>query len=57
MFQHFDQDRSGTIDGLELQSALNQFGMKLPPHLLSLLVSKFGALGWQPTLKKSRTWN
>ena len=42
MFQHFDQDHSGTIDGSELQSALNQFGMKLPPHLVSLLVAKFG---------------
>lgn len=41
MFQHFDQDYSGTIDGSELQSALNQFGMKLPPHLVSLLVAKF----------------
>ena len=39
MFQHFDQDYSGTIDGMELQSALNQFGMKLPPHLVSELVA------------------
>ena len=41
MFQHFDEDYSGTIDGSELQSALNQFGMKLPPNLVSLLVAKF----------------
>ena len=52
MFQHFDKDRSGTIDGLELQSALNQFGMKLPPHLMSLLLAKFGTLGKQ-SMKKS----
>ena len=45
MFQHFDQDYSGTIDGTELQSALNQFGMKLPPHLVSLLVAKFCTSG------------
>lgn len=44
MFRHFDKDGSGTIDTWELQSALNQFGMKLSPHLLSLLVAKFGTL-------------
>jgi len=42
VFQHFDKDRSGTIDRSELQKALDQFGMKLPQHLLSLLVAKFG---------------
>lgn len=47
MFRHFDKDGSGTIDTWELQSALNRFGMKLSPHLLSLLVSKFGTLGRQ----------
>jgi len=41
VFRHFDRDRSGTIDRSELQKALNQFGMKLPQHLLSLLVAKF----------------
>lgn len=45
MFQHFDQDYSGTIDSSELQSALNEFGMELPPHLVSLLVAKFGMSG------------
>jgi len=43
VFQHFDKDRSGTIDRSELQKALNQFGMKLPQHLLSLLVAKFAS--------------
>jgi Ca2+-binding EF-hand superfamily protein len=47
VFRHFDKDGSGTIDTGELQSALNQFGMKLSPHLLSLLVAKFGMLGRQ----------
>jgi Ca2+-binding EF-hand superfamily protein len=47
VFRHFDKDGSGTIDTWELESALNQFGMKLSPHLLSLLVSKFGTLGRQ----------
>ena len=45
MFRHFDKDGSGTIDTPELQSALNQFGLKLSSHLLSLLVAKFGKLG------------
>ncbi|KAI0000945.1 hypothetical protein BJV77DRAFT_938931, partial [Russula vinacea] len=35
VFKYFDEDRSGTIDGLELQTALNQFGMKLSPNLMS----------------------
>jgi len=43
VFRHFDRDRSGTIDDFELQCALNQFGMKLPQHLLSLLVAKFAS--------------
>ena len=51
MFEHFDKDRSGTIDSLELQSALHQFGLKLSPQLMSLLVTKFGTLG-QQALKK-----
>jgi EF-hand domain len=41
VFEHFDKDRSGTIDGLELQTALNQFGMKLSPNLMSLVLAKF----------------
>ncbi|KAI9507757.1 hypothetical protein F5148DRAFT_1284835 [Russula earlei] len=43
VFRHFDRDRSGTIDSSELQDALNQFGMKLSEHLLSLLVAKFAS--------------
>jgi len=43
VFRYFDRDRSGTIDDSELQSALDQFGMKLPQHLLSLLVAKFAS--------------
>jgi hypothetical protein len=52
VFQHFDKDCSGTIDSFELQSALRQFGMKLSPNLLSLLVAKFGTLGWPPKPKE-----
>jgi len=48
VFRHFDRDRSGTIDRSELQKALNQFGMKLPQHLLSLLVAKFSTYSYPP---------
>jgi peflin len=56
MFQRFDQNHSGTIDGSELQSALKQFGMKLPPHLVSLLVTKFGTLRRQRP-KEHSAWS
>jgi len=42
VFLHFDRDRSGTIDGNELQAALNQFGYRLSPNLLTLLQRKYG---------------
>jgi Ca2+-binding EF-hand superfamily protein len=35
VFKYFDEDHSGTIDGLKLQTAINQFGMKLSPNLMS----------------------
>jgi len=43
VFLHFDRDRSGTIDGQELQQALNQFGYRLSPQLLTLLQRKYGS--------------
>lgn len=43
VFLHFDRDRSGTIDGRELEQALNQFGFRLTPQLLALLQRKYGA--------------
>jgi hypothetical protein len=42
VFRHFDQDRSGSIEGHELSSALNSFGYKLSPYLLSLVEQKYG---------------
>ena len=42
VFRRFDRDGSGTIDSSELQSALTQFGFKLPHNLLGLLVAKYG---------------
>jgi len=43
VFRRFDRDNSGTIDSSELQSALTQFGFKLPHHLLGLLVAKYAS--------------
>ncbi|OAV99061.1 hypothetical protein PTTG_02401 [Puccinia triticina 1-1 BBBD Race 1] len=41
VFRHFDADRSGTIAGDELRNALDQFGFRLPPHLLQMLQRKY----------------
>jgi len=42
VFRHFDRDRSGSIDGTELQGALTQFGYNLSPQLLALVQRKYG---------------
>jgi Ca2+-binding EF-hand superfamily protein len=44
VFLHFDRDRSGSIDGNELQAALTQFGYRLSPQLLTLVQRKYGML-------------
>ncbi|KAI6009864.1 hypothetical protein EDC04DRAFT_2581462, partial [Pisolithus marmoratus] len=41
VFRHFDRDRSGTIDGSELRSALSRFGYNLNPRLLQLVQRKY----------------
>ncbi|KAG9006162.1 hypothetical protein FRB94_012251 [Tulasnella sp. JGI-2019a] len=41
VFRHFDQDRSGSIDGRELNQALTQFGFNLSPQLITLLERKY----------------
>jgi hypothetical protein len=45
VFRHFDRDHSGSIDGRELAAALNSFGYKLSPMLLSLVEQKYGERG------------
>ena len=42
VFLQFDRDRSGTIDGNNLQAALNQLGYKHSPDLLNELEDKYG---------------
>lgn len=37
VLQHFDADRSGSVDGRELENVLEQFGYRLTPLILRLL--------------------
>ncbi|KAI0343584.1 EF-hand [Trametopsis cervina] len=41
VFRHFDRDRSGSIDGQELNQALQQFGYNLSPPLMHLVEKKY----------------
>lgn len=41
VFRHFDRDRSGTIEGHELASALKNFGYALSPQLINLVEQKY----------------
>ncbi|OSD01626.1 EF-hand [Trametes coccinea BRFM310] len=43
VFRHFDRDRSGSIEGSELSSALRSFGYNLSPTLLQLLEQKYAS--------------
>jgi len=43
VFRHFDEDRSGSIEGSELSNALHQFGYNLSPPLLSLVLAKYAS--------------
>ena len=42
VFRHFDRDRSGSIDGMELAEALRSFGYNLSPSILTLIEQKYG---------------
>jgi len=48
VFRHFDHDRSGSIEGGELQAALKQFGYNLSPQLLSQVEKKYDPKGSAP---------
>ena len=41
VFKHFDKDRSGSIEELELEQALRQFGFNLSPRLIMILQVRF----------------
>jgi len=49
VFRHFDKDRSGSIDGAELQAALKQFGYNLSPTMLQLVEKKYDMFKAAPT--------
>jgi peflin len=42
VFRHFDRDHSGSIEGRELSEALQSFGYRLSPALLTLIELKYG---------------
>jgi len=48
VFRYFDQDKSGSIDGTELQNALARFGYTLSPPLLRLIERKYDVEGTVP---------
>ncbi|GAA6002736.1 hypothetical protein JCM10207_007650 [Rhodosporidiobolus poonsookiae] len=48
VFRNFDQDRSGTMDGHELHTALSQFGYSLSPNIVNLLLRKYSPLQGNP---------
>lgn len=41
IFERFDEDRSGKIDGTELRDALHSLGYLLPPSVLQVLISRY----------------
>jgi len=53
VFHHFDTDKSGSIDGQELNNALKQFGFNLSPQLLHLLEAKYDIKGVGPVVAHS----
>jgi len=52
VFKHFDADKSGSIDGQELNNALKQFGYNLNPQLLHLLEAKYDIKGVAPAVQQ-----
>ncbi|EJD08213.1 EF-hand [Fomitiporia mediterranea MF3/22] len=52
VFRHFDRDRSGSIDGQELDNALRQFGYNLSPQLMHLLLAKYDVVATEPTNRR-----
>lgn len=41
IFERFDRDNSGMIDGHELREALMSLGYAVSPYVLELLISKY----------------
>ncbi|XP_034017303.1 peflin-like [Thalassophryne amazonica] len=51
MFQQYDSDRSGYINGTELHQALTQMGYHLSPQFAEALVRRFSVRGGRPGIQ------
>lgn len=54
LFQQYDRDRSGTINGTELHQALAQMGYNLSPQFSETLVQRFAVRGARPGIQMDR---
>ncbi|KAK0151454.1 Peflin [Merluccius polli] len=54
LFQQYDRDRSGTINGNELHQALAQMGYNLSPQFTETLVGRFAVRGGRPGIQLDR---
>lgn len=41
VFDRYDRDRSGAIEFMELQTALNEMGYRVSPNLVNILIARF----------------
>lgn len=54
LFQQFDRDRSGAINGTELHQALAQMGYNLSPQFSETLVQRYSIRGGRPGIQLDR---
>ncbi|CAL8364613.1 unnamed protein product [Arctogadus glacialis] len=54
LFQQYDRDRSGTINGTELHQALGQMGYNLSPQFTETLVGRYAVRGGRPGVQLDR---
>ncbi|AWP21879.1 putative peflin [Scophthalmus maximus] len=54
LFQQFDRDRSGSINGMELHQALAQMGYNLSPQFSETLVQRLALRGGRPGIQLDR---
>ncbi|KAG7265422.1 LOW QUALITY PROTEIN: hypothetical protein CRUP_000577 [Coryphaenoides rupestris] len=54
VFQQFDQDRSGTIDGNELHQALVQMGYNVSPQFTQTVAGQYTVQGGRPGIQLDR---
>ncbi|KAK2830171.1 hypothetical protein Q5P01_018102 [Channa striata] len=54
LFQQYDRDHSGTINGSELHQALAQMGYNLSPQFSEILVRRFSLPGTRPGIQLDR---